>query len=501
MSLLDTDTDFSDLTPPTPKQDPFLTKNLSPGSSSTQENFEEILETPRAHQDKLLGQLKENDDGIVEGLSTPSARQNYLLRQLQANDDGVVEGLSTPSARQNYLLRQLQANDDGIVEGLSTPSARQNYLLRQLQANDDGIVEGLSTPSARQNYLLRQLQANDDGVVEGLSTPSARQNYLLRQLQAGHNENLELAVPSRKQNPLLRQLKRVQNEKIKGLRQPSRKQNPLLKSLKSGDSGEVEGIELPRNPLKDPLFRSEKAFNNRFNPDGLNLPNKRQNPLLRILRFDRRERILTKGLAPPRFKQNPLFKQLVQTPQKYRNDFLQLPPRQQNKLLTILKRHGGDNFNADALLTVPKFTEEDEDEYEYEYEDEEEEIIDDEDEEYEEYDTEEEEEEDYEEDEVFHSTSTTASPARLRVSTLRSPTRLRPIMPKNKFEVLQIRKPVEEVTFKRVKEPLTVKEKKEGNVHLISMKNSFLSMKFFSMPSHISLLFQSKTKIMGNKDL
>ena len=476
MSLLDTDTDFSDLTPPTPKQDPFLTKNLSPGPSSTQENFEEILETPRAHQDKLLGQLKENDDGIVEGLSTPSARQNYLLRQLQANDDGVVEGLSTPSARQNYLLRQLQANDDGIVEGLSTPSARQNYLLRQLQANDDGVVEGLSTPSARQNYLLRQLQA-------------------------GHNENLELAVPSRKQNPLLRQLKRVQNEKIKGLRQPSRKQNPLLKSLKSGDSGEVEGIELPRNPLKDPLFRSEKAFNNRFNPDGLNLPNKRQNPLLRILRFDRRERILTKGLAPPRFKQNPLFKQLVQTPQKYRNDFLQLPPRQQNKLLTILKRHGGDNFNADALLTVPKFTEEDEDEYEYEYEDEEEEIIDDEDEEYEEYDTEEEEEEDYEEDEFFHSTSTTASPARLRVSTLRSPTRLRPIMPKNKFEVLQIRKPVEEVTFKRVKEPLTVKEKKEGNVHLISMKNSFLYMKFFSMPSLISLLFQSKTKIMGKKDL
>ena len=493
MSLLDTDTDFSDLTPPTPRQDPFLTKNLRPGSS-TQEDFEEILETPRAHQDNLLGQLQGNDDGIVEGLSTPSTRQNYLLRQLQANNDGVVEGLSAPSSRQNYLLKQLQANDDGVVEGLSTPSSRQNYLLRQLQPNDDGVIEGLSTPSARQNYLLRQLQANDDGVFEGLSTPSARQNYLLRQLQAGHNENLELAVPSRKQNPLLRQLKRVQNEKIKGLRQPSRKQNPLLKSLKSGDSGKVEGIELPRNPLKDPLFRSgsEKAFNNRFNADGLNLPNKRQNPLLRILRFDRRERILTKGLTPPRFKQNPLFKQLVQTPQKYRNDFLQLPPRQQNKLLAILKRHGGDNFNADALLTVPNFTENEEEEYEYEYDDEEEEIIDDEEEDYEEYDE--------EEEEFFHSTSTTtASPARLRVSTLRSPTRLR--MPKNKFEVLQIRKPVEEVTFKRVNEPLTVKEKKEGNVHLISMKNSFLYMKFFSMPSHISLLFQSKTKIMGNKDL
>ena len=170
-------------------------------------------------------------------------------------------------------------------------------------------------------------------------------------------------------------------------------------------------------------------FVNRFNPDGLDLPNRRQNPLLRILRFDRREKILSKGLSPPRYRQNPLFRQLVSTPQKYRNDFLQLPPRQQNKLLAILNRHGGDDFDADALLSPP-----DSDPIQ--------------------------DMEDYEDDEAFELITTVSTP--LPSSQLR----IRPKMPKSKFEVLQIRSrpPVEEVTFQRVSQPLTLKDKKEGTV-------------------------------------
>ena len=43
----------------------------------------------------------------------------------------------------------------------------------------------------------------------------------------------------------------------------------------------------------------------------------------------------------------------MQTPQKFRSDFLDLPPKMQGKVLEILKRNGGDNFNADALLQAP----------------------------------------------------------------------------------------------------------------------------------------------------
>ena len=241
----------------------------------------------------------------------------------------------------------------------------------------------------------------------------------------------DFTAPSPHQDPFLSQnLHSHGNEEIEGLSTPPTRQNPLLRQLQRGRGhGEPLELELPADPLNDPDFKPARPHH-RFNPDALNLPRRRQNPLLRILRFDRREKILSKGLSPPRYRQNPLFRQLVTTPQRYRNDFLQLPPKQQNKLLAILKRHGGDNFNADALLTLPQLPEYDE--YENDFED----------------------EEDYEyEDFVEEFTVTTPSPTH------------RPKMPKSKFEVLQIRggRPVEEVTFQRVNEPLTLKDKKEGN--------------------------------------
>ena len=541
VTLIDTEEDIEDFTPPTPKQNPLL-KNLRP-------NFNEDidgLERPRNKQSNLLNQLKQNQDGIYEGLSTPNPRQSNLLKQLQSNRDsiyeglstpnpkqsnllkqlrnghngvyeglstpnpkqsnllkqlrnghngvyeglstpnpkqsnllkqlrnghnGVYEGLSTPRPNQSNLLKQLRGNQNGIYEGLSTPNPKQSNLFKQLRPNEDGVFEGLSTPSSRQNNLLGQLRANDEGLVKGLSTPSTRQDILLRQLQRGHNENLRLKVPprfqkgrnerlqlktpSRKQNPLLRKLKQDHNEQIQGLSEPSLKQNPLLRNLKGGQTNQNDNLKLPINPIDEPIFRSQRPFN-RFNPDGLNTPRRRQNPLLRILRFDKRERILNKGLTPPRYRQNPLFRQLISTPQRYKNDFLQLPPKQQSKLLTILKRHGGDNFDADALLTAPRFKEEldvvelplldDEDDFE-EYDSEDDEFSEDDyEEEDEEYDEEDEEYDEYE-DEVPE-----------------TPRRLRPIMPKSKFEILQIKRPVEEVTFQRVNEPLTTDDKKEGNL-------------------------------------
>lgn len=414
VTLIDPDEDIEDFTPPSVKQNPLATKTLRP-------NF---------------------DDSRDVELETPRTRQSNLLGQLQADNDGVFEGLSTPRPHQDTLLKQLQANNDGVFEGISTPNSHQSELLNALKGGDEGLFEGLSTPNPRQSNLLKQLKANQNGIYEGLSTPSTRQDYLLRQLQRGRNENLRLETPSPKQNPLLRQLKKGHDERITGISTPSSKQNPLLRNLQGGHTRENDELDLPINPVDEPLFRPARPLD-RFNPDGLNLPRRRQNPLLRILRFDKRERILSKGLTPPRHRQNPLFRQLVATPQKYRSDFLQLPPKQQNKLLAILRRHGGDNFDADELLTVPQFKEELDVIEMPLLEDEEDDYYDDE----EEYD-------DYEEVQEFTPSTTT----------LRS----RPKMPPSKFEVLQIRRPVEEVTFQRVNEPLTLKDKKEGSISTLN---------------------------------
>ena len=468
VSLIDPAEDIGDITTPTPRQNPILTKTLQ---SDFDDNVEG-LESPRTHQSNLLNQLQANNNGIYEGLSTPRPHQSNLLNQLKANNDGTFEGLSAPQSKQSNLLRLLKANHNGIYKGLSTPSAKQDYLLRLLQAQHNENLD-LKVPTST-------LPASN---IIGLSTPKPHQSNLLRQLKANQNENLELKTPNPgRQNPLLlrQNLKQGHNERIKGLQVPSHKQNTLLRNLQSGHTREDDELNLPINPLKEQPFRPS----GRFNPDGLNLPRRRQNPLLRILRFDKRERILSKGLTPPRYRQNPLFRQLVRTPQKYQNDFLQLPPKQQNKLIAILSRHGGDNFNANALLALPNsepeefeivelpkldeelFLEEkarkrpkviqdfrdllqapkksDELEIvempmldEKDHEDEVEEYYDDEDDENE-YET------DYD---VEYSTSI----------------RHRPIMPKSKFEIfINQRQPVEEVTFQRVNEPLTLKDKKEG---------------------------------------
>ena len=105
----------------------------------------------------------------------------------------------------------------------------------------------------------------------------------------------------------------------------------------------VHEFDLPSSRLK-PSFDADKV---------LSAPNKRQNPFLRLLRFNNRERTLRKGLRPPDFNKSPIFRQIVRTPQKYRNEFLDLPPKDQDKVFEILRRYGGDNFNANALLVPP----------------------------------------------------------------------------------------------------------------------------------------------------
>ena len=131
--------------------------------------------------------------------------------------------------------------------------------------------------------------------------------------------------------------------------------------------------------------------------------------------------------------QNPLFQQLMKAPQKFRSDFLDLPPKMQGKVLEILKRNGGDNFNADALLQPPKDDSSDS-------------LLD----------------INFEGEKAFESTSRRvpefAPIFRLETTTAR----FRPIMPKNKFEILQSQKPVEEVTLQRVNSPLVRHREKTG---------------------------------------
>ena len=55
------------------------------------------------------------------------------------------------------------------------------------------------------------------------------------------------------------------------------------------------------------------------------------------------------GLSPPDLKQDPLLKQLRRRPENFKEDFLQLPRRKQDTLLKVLRANGVPSFDIDKL--------------------------------------------------------------------------------------------------------------------------------------------------------
>ena len=325
---------------PSTKQSTLLNK-LQPGHTSQIPG----LKVPHTKQDTLLRNLKPNNHGKVQNLRAPNTKQDTLLRNLKASDIGHVENMKIPPEKQNTLLRNLKDNDVGFVENIRVPHNKQNTLLRNLSPNDHGRVANIHPPSKKQDTLLRPLVGNDDGRHQGLQTPSRKnQNHGLNK-----NSNIKnLKPPSNKQKLGLNI-----NGNIKNIKPPPKKQDlKLLKKLRD-DFRKLKEEKTDRTLNLLAPKRNRRPQKSNFNPNILSTPSKRQNPLLRILRFDQRERKLRKGLSPPNFKQNSFFLQVVKTPQKYHKDFLQLPEKDQSQLLAILNRYGGDDFDANAILSPP----------------------------------------------------------------------------------------------------------------------------------------------------
>ena len=139
-----------------------------------------------------------------------------------------------------------------------------------------------------------------------------------------------LSPPDLKQDPLLKQLRRrPENFKEDFLQLPPRKQDTLLKVLRAN------GIPS-------------------FDIDKLKPPNYKQNPLLRLLQPSNQVILIClhffletnqdicnqkdpdgQGLLPPNLRQDPLLLQLRESPESFQEDFLQLPHLKQDALLKV----------------------------------------------------------------------------------------------------------------------------------------------------------------------
>lgn len=421
----------SDLALDPPSRDP-LSQPLA-GDQSDPVSFE----IPNLKQDLLLRPLTPNQ-ASNHALSPPLLKQDLLLRPLQSGQTSSDHDLSPPPLKQDLLLRPLQSdqNDDFALEApsrdplaqplagdqseplaLNVPNAKQNPLLRPLTANQ-ASNHNLSLPPLKQDLLLRPLQSGQSGSNHDLTVPSIKQSTLLKQLTPNHSSNLDLEPPSVKQDPFLRPLPSQVDQNVPNLDLPDPVKSEKLQTL-------------PRNPLERPLNPM-----NTFDENILDLPEIRSNPLIRIIKFDRRAK--TKPNARQgSYMRLPIFRQVVLIPKKFASDFADLPAGARMKLKEIFDEKAPSSFKYEDLARKVS--------------------------------------NDNLEEEVFANferttaapniisstfstifpkafPSTTTEPSSSS-STLSPKFRLR--MPKNKFAILSVDRPADEVTFQRVNDPIT----------------------------------------------
>ncbi|TRY73673.1 hypothetical protein TCAL_11087 [Tigriopus californicus] len=382
------------------KQD-LLLRPLTPNQASNHE-----LDPPSLKQDLLLGPLQRGQTGSNHDLSLPPLKQDLLLKPLQGGQQDDFD-LEAPS---RDPLAQPLAGDQSEPFQLTVPSSKQNPLLRPLTPNQASNHD-LKLPPHKQDLLLRPLQSGQTGSNHNLEVPSIKQSTLLKQLTPNHSSILDLDPPSVKQNPFLRPLQSQVDQKIPDLDPPG-----LVKSEKLQRP--------PKNPLEQPLNPM-----NTFDEDILELPEIRNNPLIRIIKFDRRAK--TKPNARQgSYMRLPIFRQVALVPKKFASNFADLPESAQRKLKEIFDEKAPSSFKYEDLAGKVK--------------------------------------EDLEEEVFANFESTTAAPKIISStfstifpkafpstttasssSSSTSGPRFRLRMPKNKFAILSVDRPTDEVTFQR----------------------------------------------------
>ena len=396
---------------PRPHQNPFLSL-LNPSAMDYSNN---IFSVPEYKQDPFLRQLRKNPKQFQDDfLSLPSRDQNQLLKMfMKAGRDIEIGQLLPPDYRQNPLLRILVPQFRDNIGNLSPPDIKNSGILMEVMkapgkfANDflilsdedkkevldavdfidDGSFEiNLLLPNKserlrimsnhsfkkkdkkqtkKKNPLLEILEGDkrDQFDKQSFDVPMYKQDPLMRQLRI-HPEHFKddfLELPERKQDTLLKLLKEsgMPRWNIDRLTPPNFEHNPLMRMLKDSDSGSVmkDVVAKPESFKEDfkNLASSEKLrvvdmlINTETSDEVITIliPDRKmrlemmiKNPLERFIAGSEQDELDKTSLTPPKYRQDPLLRQLRLQPEMYHNDFLELPRRKQDTLLKLLKSSG-----------------------------------------------------------------------------------------------------------------------------------------------------------------
>ena len=399
--------DYSDdiFSAPDYRQDPLL-RLLQKNPKRYQDDF---LQLPPKQQTQLLKIFMRAGPGVdIDQLVPPDYKQNPLLRLLVPQYTDHIDSLTPPRISQNTIMRALlkepgkfandflilsdgdkeeildlvdQANDATFNIELLIPSRSERLRILQSHSDDSREPSQELPASKRSNPLLEFLEGDkrDEREKEQLTVPLYRQDPLLRQLRVRPEKYREdfLALPARAQQGLLRKLREhgVPRWNIDRLTPPDFDQNPLIRMIQNKDNK-----FLPKeNSIVMDLIKNPEDFTEDFsvlsheakeevvemihkNDDGsfemaILIPDKSErlkmmtkNPLLRFLEANKQDDQDKVNFVPPKYRQDPLLRQLRLRPEMYQSDFLELPRRKQDTLLKLLKNSGLESTLMERLL-------------------------------------------------------------------------------------------------------------------------------------------------------
>ena len=239
-------------------------------------------------------------------------RQDPLLQVVMANPLYREQLLDPPDRAQDTLLKILrESGSDLQVQNLLPPAG---------SLPRDNTKELLVAPEYKQDPLLRQLLSKyHEDFLNVLEPPQEHQGFKA-------DPNI-FQPPPYKQDPLLRQLSGNVNDKIQ-LQAPAYKQDPLLRVLPNKPRTEsFQGL------LKAPLHSPTKeAMLNLMRKEKERLMSLKADRILNLVSSQstsKRGQSLSK-FTPPVYAQDPLHRQLANTPSSQQYDFLTPPASEVN---------------------------------------------------------------------------------------------------------------------------------------------------------------------------
>ena len=344
---VDTEEQVRELPVSTPKRSNPLLEFLEGDAGDEKERDQ--LTVPVYKQDPLLRQLRVRPESYRKDfLELPSRKQDTLLKALKKS--GVprwnIDRLTPPGFEPNPLMRMIKNKDNKFV-------SQEDAVLVDLMRNPKEFTEDFTNLSVdEKEEVVEMIQSHDDGSFEMeklIPNKNERlemmtKNPLLRFLEGNKQDDqdkVNLVPPKYRQDPLLRQLRlRPEMYQSDFLELPRKKQDTLLKLLKSSglETTLMERL-LPPGTRQDPLLRALIGVKDKTIPD-LKPPSYKQNPLVKLLRPDKKDRFDRDRLTLP--EKEATFQQLVTEPQSFSSEFSQLTEEDQERVVEMLEKSGKD---------------------------------------------------------------------------------------------------------------------------------------------------------------